>query len=272
MIISKRKKIIYYTLLIIAALLVAAPLIFAVLLSFSENTDLLKGIYIPESINFSAYDKAFSLQPFGKYIFNSFVSSTIITVFQVSIGLLAAYAFAFLDFKGKDFLFAAFLATMMIPTEVLVVSNFQTIRSMELLNTFPGLVLPMLVSTFGIFLLRQNMMQIPKELKEASEIAGIGNFRFFVKIVIPLVKNSIITLGIYTFLTSWNAYMWPLRVTTDQTVRTVQIGLRQLSGVDAVNDYSMIAAGAIIVALPTLLIIFFGQSHLEEGLSEGAIK
>lgn len=126
---------------------------------------------------------------------------------QIIFGLMAAFAFVFLEFKHKNLIFGIFMATMMIPTEVLIVSNFHTIRSMGLLNTFRGLVLPSLAPTFGIFMFRQNMMQIPKELREASEIAGVGHFTFFRKIVVPMVKNSIITLGIYSFLTSWNSYM-----------------------------------------------------------------
>lgn len=272
MIISKNKKILYYIILTLAAVVVILPIVFAVLLSFSNNDDILNGLYIPASISFENYRKAFDLQPFGRYIINSFISSSIITVAQIIFGLMAAFAFVFLEFKYKNLLFTLFMATMMIPAEVLIVSNFHTIRSAGLLNTFRGLVLPSLSSTFGIFLLRQNMLQIPKEMREAAEIAGVSDLKFFTSIVIPMVKNSIITLGIYTFLTSWNSYMWPLRVTTDQTVRTVQIGLRQLKSVDAMNDFGMIAAGALLVAIPTLLMIVLGQSRLEEGLSRGAIK
>ncbi len=164
------------------------------------------------------------------------------------------------------------MATMMIPGEVLVISNFQTIRGLGMIDTFAGLILPTLASTFGIFLLRQNLKQIPYELKEASEVAGVSNFYFFRKVVVPMAKNSIVTLGIYNFLVSWNSYMWPLLSTTNTKVRTVQIGLRQLKSTELLNDYGMIAAGAMIVSLPILLLILFGQSKLQEGLTKGALK
>ena len=164
------------------------------------------------------------------------------------------------------------MATMMIPGEVLVITNFQTIRSWDMLNTYQGLILPGLASTFGIFLFRQNMMQIPLELKEASTVAGVSEFGFFWKIVAPMVVNTVVTLAIYFFLVSWNSYMWPLLSTTEDTVRTVQIGLRQLKNNEAVSDYGMMAAGAMVTSLPTLLLIFFGQKRLQEGMTKGAIK
>ena len=164
------------------------------------------------------------------------------------------------------------MATMMIPGEVLVITNFQTIRSWNMLNTYQGLILPGLASTFGIFLFRQNMLQIPLELKEASTVAGVSEFGFFWKIVAPMVVNTVVTLAIYFFLVSWNSYMWPLLSTTEDTVRTVQIGLRQLKNTEAVSDYGMMAAGAMVTSLPTLLLIFFGQKRLQEGMTKGAIK
>ena len=116
------------------------------------------------------------------------------------------------------------------------------------------------------------MLQIPLELKEASTVAGVSEFGFFWKIVAPMVVNTVVTLAIYFFLVSWNSYMWPLLSTTEDTVRTVQIGLRQLKNTEAVSDYGMMAAGAMVTSLPTLLLIFFGQKRLQEGMTKGAIK
>ena len=116
------------------------------------------------------------------------------------------------------------------------------------------------------------MKQIPKELYEASKIIGVSDRSFLIHVVIPMVRNSILTLGMYSFLTSWNAYLWPLVSTTENTVKTAQLGLRDLSAPDVLTDYSLIASGAIIVAIPTLFLILFGQTKLEEGLSKGSIK
>lgn len=269
---SKLSKIGVYTILILFALIIFFPIIFSIVLSFSNKADIAKGIYIPKELNFENYINVFNQQPLLHYIKNSVIVAGISTTLVVIISLLASYSFVFINFKFKRTIFAIFMATMMIPSEVLVVSNFQTIRNLNLLDTFAGLILPSLASTFGIFLLRQNLKQIPKELKEASEVAGAGNFYFFRRIVIPMAKNSLVTLAIYNFLVSWNSYMWPLLATTNTEVRTVQIALRQLKSTELLNDYGMLAAGAMIITLPILLLILFGQGKLQEGLTKGTLK
>ena len=272
MIESRTQKIIIYILLVISAVLVFFPIIFSVALSLSDNMDIANGQFIPTSLHFENFVHAFQTQPLLKYMLDSLVVAVACTVLQIVLALLASYAIVFIDFKGKNILFGLFMATMMIPSEVLVISNFQTIRSWNLIDTFPGLILPSLASTFGIFLLRQNLKQIPWELREAGQMAGVSDFYFFRKVTVPMVKNSIVTLAIYNFLVSWNSYMWPLLSTTNESVRTVQIGLRQLKNVDGSSDYAMISAGAIIVSIPTLILIFAGQKRLQEGLTKGAIK
>lgn len=261
-----------YGILILAAVVVCFPVLFSLSLSFLNIEDILRGNYIPRFLNFENYINAFRTQPLFHYMLNSAISGVLSTALQIIFALLASYAIVFIPFRGKKIIFIVLMATMMIPGEVLVISNFQTIRSAGLLDTFAGLILPGVASTFSIFLFRQNMLQIPKEMKEASMIAGMSDFRFFLKVVAPMVKNAIVTLVIYLFLVNWNSYMWPLLSTTDDTVRTVQIGLRQLKNAEAVSDYGMMAAGAIVTSLPTLLLIFFGQKRLQEGMSKGALK
>lgn len=269
---TKVQKIITYLLLSISAALIFFPVIFSVCLSLSDNKDIVNASYFPTKLHFENYIHAFQAQPLLHYMRNSLVTAILSTFFQILLALLSAYAIVFVDFRGKNLIFGLFMATMMIPSEVLIISNFQTIRSLNLLDTFGGLVLPGMASTFGIFLLRQNLKQIPWELKEAGQVAGAGDFYFFRKVVVPMVHNSIVTLAIYNFLVSWNSYMWPLLSTTNNTVRTVQIGLRQLKTADGLSDYGMMTAGAVIVSIPTLILIFAGQGRLQEGLTKGAIK
>lgn len=270
--ISRTQKILIYILLSFFAIIVAFPFVFSILLSFSDNADILNADYIPKTLKWENYRAAFQAQPLLHYLKNTIIVASLATVLEIILALFAAYALVFIPFKGKNIIFGLFMATMMIPSEVLIISNFKTIRSWDLLNTYVGLILPGLASTFGIFLLRQNLKQIPWELKEASQVAGVSDFKFFYKVAVPMVKNTIVTLAINNFLGNWNAYMWPLLSTTDETVRTVQIGLRQLMSTEGFNDYGMISAGAIIVSLPTLLLIFLGQSRLQEGLAKGALK
>lgn len=269
---KKTQTVATYVILTFAAVIVCFPVLFSLALSFSDLNDILKGDYIPSSLNFTNYINAFKAQPLLEYMLHSAITGILSTTLQIIFALLASYAIVFIPFQGKKIIFLIMMATMMIPGEVLVISNFQTIRSWNLLNTFAGLILPGVASTFGIFLFRQNMLQIPIELKEASTVVGMSDFKFFLRVVAPMVKNTVVTLAIYFFLVSWNSYLWPLLSTTDETVRTVQIGLRQLKNTEAVNDYGMMAAGAMITSLPTLLLIFFGQKRLQEGMTKGALK
>ena len=191
---------------------------------------------------------------------------------QLILSSLAAYAFVFLEFKGRDVLFFLFIATMMVPFEASIIPNFHTIRGLNLIDSYPGLTVPFFATTFGTFLLRQTFKQIPKELREASQIAGMGDFKFYLTVVLPVSRTSLVTLGIYRFLTSWNMYLWPLLSTTNDTVRTVQIGLKQLQSQETFNQWGVVMAGAMVVAIPTLILLFLGQKKLQKGLTEGAVK
>ncbi len=265
------RKILFYILLIISALVVFAPAMMAFVMSFTENKDIMTGS-LPHALSFDNYVKAFEKFPLLKYLFNSLVVSIVITIGQLLLSSLAAYAFVFLEFKGRDFLFFLFIATMMVPFEASIIPNFHIIRDLNWIDKYPGLTVPFFATAFGTFLLRQNFKQIPKELREASLIEGMGDFKFFIKVVLPISKTSLVTLGAYGFLTSWNMYLWPLLSTTNDTVRTVQIGLKQLQNQEQLNDWGMIMAGTIIVIIPTLILLFLGQKQLQKGLTEGAIK
>ncbi|WP_100330237.1 carbohydrate ABC transporter permease [Bacillus xiapuensis] len=266
------RKVLTYFLLTVMGVVVFAPTILAFWLSFMSNEDIFSGNFFSPKLTFDNYILAFERFPLWSYLINSFIVSLVIMMGQLIVASLAAYAFVFLKFKGRNALFFLFLATMMIPFEASIIPNFQTIRDAGLLNTYSGLALPFLATAFGTFLLRQNFKQIPYELKEASEIVGMGDFRFYLTVVLPTAKTSLVTLGVYGFLSAWNMYLWPLLATTDDTVRTVQIGLKQLQSQEQMNEWGVMMAGAVIVAIPTLLLLFLGQKQLQKGLTEGAIK
>ncbi len=269
---KKRTIAVQYTVLILLAVIMIFPLLFTVALSLSDNTDIVNGIYWPKVLHFENYVEAFQEASLLYYMKNSIIISTLTTLFQVLFALLAAYAIVFIPFRGSGFVFGLFMSAMMIPMDVLTITNFQTIRTMGLINTYTGIILPCLGSAFGIFLLRQSMKQIPQELKEAGDISGIGRIYFFRKVVVPLSKNSIVTLAVYCFLVSWNNYLWPLIATTEDKVRTIQIGLRMLTASDTQKDFRLVAAATMIVTIPTLILMFFGQNRLQEGLTKGALK
>ena len=269
---SKSGLVATYAVLTIAAVAIGFPILFSISLSFTPLEDIINGVFIPTSLFLDNYVNAFEAQPFAQFIVNSVVVGVAGTALQILFSMLAAYALVFIPFGGKRIIFLIIMATMMIPAEVLVVTNFQTIRAMGLIDTYAGLILPGVATTFGIFLYRQNMMQIPSELKEAADVAGLSRFQFFVRVVVPMVMNTTVTLAIYFFLVTWNAYLWPLVSTTNNTARTVQIGLRTLNSSEGLSDFGMMAAGAVITSIPTLLLIFFGQKRLQEGMTKGALK
>ena len=244
----------------------------AVLMSFMPNQDIMTGKIIPTTLTLENYIKVFQRFPLLQYLLNSFIVSIIIMIGQLILSSLAAYAFVFIEFKGRDLIFFIFISTMMIPFEASIIPNFGTIRDFGLIDSYLGLSLPFFALAFGTFLLRQNFKQIPKELKEASEIAGMSDFLYYLKVVLPMAKTSLVTLGIYGFLTSWNMYLWPLLATTNDDVRTVQIGLKQLQSQELLNEWGVIMAGGVIVVIPTLMLLFLGQKKLQQGLAEGALK
>ncbi|GAF11526.1 glycerol-3-phosphate ABC transporter, permease protein UgpE [Bacillus sp. JCM 19045] len=272
MMMTWKRKLLFYLLLIVSAAVLFAPAILAFLMSFMTSQDTLTGQIIPSVWTFENYIQAFQRFPLMNYLLNSLIVSFVIMIGQLILCSLAAYAFVFLKFKGRDALFFVFIATMMIPFEASIIPNFQTIRELGLLNTYPGLTLPFFAMAFGTFLLRQTFKQIPIELKEASQIAGMGDFKFYLTVVLPVARTSLVTLGIYGFLTSWNMYLWPLLATTNDSVRTVQIGLKQLQSQETLNQWGVVMAGAVIVILPTLILLFLGQKKLQRGLAEGALK
>lgn len=265
------RKFIIYLLLIISGFLVFAPTLMAFVMSFMSNKDIMTGSF-PTSLSFDNYVRAFEQFPLLKYLMNSLIVSLVIMLGQLILSSLAAYAFVFLEFKGRNLLFFVFIATMMVPFEASIIPNFHIIRDLGWIDTYPGLTVPFFAIAFGTFLLRQNFKQIPKELREASQIAGMGDFKFYLTVVLPVSRTSLLTLGVYGFLTSWNMYLWPLLTTTNDTVRTVQIGLKQLQTQEQLNDWGVIMAGAVMVVIPTLILLFLGQSRLQKGLTEGALK
>lgn len=208
--------------------------------------------------------------PLPRYLTNSFVMAGVITLGQLITASLAAYAFAFLRFPGRAVLFALFLATMMVPLEVAIIPNFQTIQWLGWTDTYPGLVAPFLATGFGTFLLRQYFLTIPSELRDAAEMDGYGHFRFLIFVVLPLARGALATLAVFAFLQAWNQYLWPLLVTNDPDMRTVQIGVAaETQKLDQIN---VAFAGTIIAFLPMVLLVVAFQRYLVRGLFAGSVK
>ncbi|MDQ0226479.1 glycerol-3-phosphate ABC transporter permease [Bacillus sp. 7586-K] len=266
------KKVILYCLLIISVVFMMFPIFYAFMISFMQGGEVLKGNLIPDSFTFANYMTAFEKVPLIRYLWNSFFVSAIVMIGQLIVSSLAAFAFVFIPFKGREFIFFLFISTMMIPWEATMVPNFLLVQKLGWINEYTSLTIPFFALAFGTFLMRQQFKTIPKELFEASQVAGISRFRFFWNIVLPVSKTSFITLGIYSFLTTWNMYLWPLLVTNNESVRTVQIGLKQLQSQEISTEWGVVMAAVVVVILPTLILLFLGQKRLQKGLTQGAIK
>jgi len=255
------------------ALVVLFPLLFA--LSTSLKTDVEVNQYPPSlwphTIDLGNYVAALQQAPLARFLLNSFIQSGAVTLGQLVTASLAAFAFAFIQFPGRQALFFLFLATLMIPGEVTLIPNYLTIKALGWLNTYPALIAPFLATGFGTFLLRQFFLTIPRELADAAVIDGCSRRRFLWTIVIPLARPALATLGIYAFLATWNQYLWPLLVVNSTEMRTVQIGLALLQAQEAVS-WGLVMAGVILIVLPTVLLFLLGYRHVVRGLTAGAVK
>jgi ABC-type glycerol-3-phosphate transport system permease component len=267
------KKVLQYITLSLAAFIIIAPLLYALLISFETAADSVAfpPKLIPSELYVASYAKALQMAPVFQFIINSFIIASAVTLGQLITCSLAAYAFAFFEFPGKNLLFYLFLSTMMIPWEATIIPNYFTIRAFDWLDTYQGLAVPFLASAFGTFLLRQAFLSLPKEIFEAALIDGCGKFRFFVTMVLPLSRPALSTLSVYAFLAAYNQYMWPLLVTNTDVMRTVQIGLAMLQWDQAIA-WNTSMAGVILVSLPTVVLLVVGQKQLVRGLTAGTTK
>ncbi len=225
----------------------------------------------PEVFRWGHYATAWTDGNLGLYLRTSIIVTTIITVGQVTTSVMAAYAFAFLDFPLRRTIFVVFLATLMVPFEVTIITNFQTVSELDWLNSYQGLAVPFLATGFGAFLLRQSFLTLPKSLEEAARLDGYGHWRFLARVVVPLSRPAIGALAVFSFLLAWNQYLWPLLVADDDQFRTVQVGLRQLSRSN-LAEFPITFAGTILAALPLLILLIVFSKQLVRGLTAGAVK
>lgn len=258
---------------ILVAFVVLLPLLYAVSIAFMPSGELftMDLNLLPKHPTFDNFIAAIQNVPLFRFIGNSFVTAGCITIGQIISCSLAAFAFSFLEFKGKGVLFMVVMATMMVPGEATILSNYLTVGKLGLLDTYPVLIIPYLTSAMGIFLFRQFYMTFPKSLYESAKLDGCSNLRFIVKILLPLTKSAIGAMAVYTFINAWNMYMWPLLVTGSDEMRTVQIGISMLNSVDS-QSITLMIAGVVIIIIPSISIFIVGQKQLIRGMFSGAVK
>jgi ABC-type glycerol-3-phosphate transport system permease component len=263
--------------LIGTGVLVALPIVVALFTSFKEPESVIT--YPPQLLpnagewTLRNYVVAFEVNPFARFLLNSFIQSAVITAGQVICSILAAFAFAFLKVPGQNVLFALILGSLMIPFELTVIPNFQLVSSLGLANTYAGLTVPFLASAFGIFMLRQFFLAVPSELYEAARIDGASNWRFLWQVLVPLSAGPIGAFAIFSFLSAWNQYLWPLLITDAVEMRTIQIGIRFfMTNIERGADWGAVMAGAIIAIVPTMIAFLIAQKQLVESIALTGMK
>jgi len=220
---------------------------------------------------FSNYTQAWVSESFGRYFFNSFYIACTTTFLQVLTSALAAYAFSFMNFPGRETIFLLFLGTMMIPAQALLIPDYLILSKLGWINTYSALIVPWCASVFGIFLLRQFFKSIPRSLYDAAKIDGCSRLGFFFRILLPLSVPPITTLSIFTFIGSWNSFLWALIVTHDKHLRTIQVGLAAFNDAEG-TKYTLLMAASTFCILPLIIGFFFAQKQFIEGISRSGMK
>jgi sn-glycerol 3-phosphate transport system permease protein len=263
----------WYFLLGIVSLLILFPLLTALTQSLLSDAEI--SSYPPRLVpswpHFASFGRALAQAPLLRYLVNSTVQSTLVTLGQLTTASSAAFAFAFLAFRARHALFIVFLATLMVPWEATIIPNYLLIRSLHWTDTFLGLASPFLGTAFGTFLIRQSMLTLPRELRDAAGMDGCGNLRFLLTIALPLTRPALGTLAVYSFLQTWNQYLWPLLITNNHMMRTVQIGITLLQDEERFM-LNTVMAGVVIILAPTVAIFILGNRQLIRGLTAGAVK
>lgn len=268
--------IIKYFLLTVWAIIVLFPFYWMILTSLKSYASY-NGEYIPKFFTLSPtvenYLNAFTAVPLGKYLFNTVIFTLITTLSMVAVTILASFAFSRLEFKGKKLLFTLFLSLMMIPSELVIITNFVTISNFDLRNTFLGLILPSVTNVFYIYLLKENFEAIPDELYKAARVDGTGDFRYLTKVMIPICKPTIITIIILKVIECWNSYVWPRLITDDENYFLISNAIQTIreSGFGRENIPAMMAA-VVIMSLPLIVLFLIFHKKIMEGVSRGGTK
>lgn len=268
--------VVIYTLLFFWAVVVLFPFYWMVLTSV-KSYGAYNSEYIPKFFTLSPtmqnYIDAFVTVPLGRYLFNTLIFTVVTTTLMLAVIILAAFAFARLEFRGKNLVFTLFLSLMMIPNELVVITNFTTITDLGLRNTFTGLILPSVTSVFYIYLLRENFAQIPDELYYAAKVDGTSDFRYLRRVMMPICKPTIITIVILKVIECWNSYVWPRLITDNSNYYLVSNGIQEIreNGFGRENIPAMMAA-VVVISLPLILLFLVFRKKIMAGVARGGTK
>lgn len=260
--------------LVVAALVFLIPIYLFVSTAFKTNADINSWPMrlIPRSLTLENFVNAWKLAPFGQFLINSVVVAVVGMALKVVLAIFTGYAFAYLPFPGKRWLFLFMLGALMVPGHVTLLVNYLTVSHLHLVNTYAGLILPGVASAFGTFLLRQFFLSMPREVLEAAQLDGAGHLRTIVSFIVPMARPAIITVGLIALIDEWNGFVWPLIVTNSVNMRTLPIGLLYLKENEGINDWGALMAGTLFVVLPMAIVFLVAQRYIVAGLAGSAVR
>ena len=273
---ERAKKTVTYVLLALWALIVLFPFYWMILTSvksYSQYNAERKPALFTLSPTLQNYVDAFAAVPLGKYLFNTLVFTLATTAIMMVVITLAAYAFARLEFRGRNLVFTLFLSLMMIPNELVIITNYATVTNLGLRNTFTGLILPSVTSVFYIYLLKENFAQVPDSLYYAAKVDGTSDLKYLAKVMMPICRPTLITIAILKIIECWNSYVWPRLVTDDENYYLVSNGIQEIreNGFGRENIPAMMAA-VVVISVPLIVLFLLFRDKIMEGVSRGGTK
>jgi len=260
-----------YVFLGIGIIINLIPLLWMISASLKAPNEIFAANWLPDDWQFANYAKVFSLIPFGRFYLNSVLVAFGVTAVTVVLSSTAGYAFAKLPFPGRRVLFVVFLSTLMVPFHVNIIPLYKIVTALGWLDTYAGLILPQVALGFAVFLMRQFMLSVPDDILDAAKVDGSSALRTFWRIVLPIQRPALATVGIFSFTTAWNNLLWPLIASTSPGMRTLPVGLGLFSTSTSV-DWSLLMAGSTLTILPVLMVFFLLQKQFIRGLTSGAVK
>jgi multiple sugar transport system permease protein len=266
-------RILSHGVLTFGAILMVVPFLWMISTSLKteDQVFVMPPLWFPTNPVFGNYVRLFTEIPFGRYLFNSAFVSIVVMLGELATSAISAFAFARLEFKGRDKIFAMYLATLMIPFHVRLIPIFLVMKFLGWLDTYYVLIVPQVFTVYGVFLFRQFFLNIPQELEDAARIDGCGHVRVLVNIILPLSGPVVATLAVFSFLNTWNDFLWPLIMTSSKDMRVLSVGLAQLQ-----NEYftlwTLLMSGAVLATLPTLIVFLLAQKYFVQGITISGMK
>jgi ABC-type glycerol-3-phosphate transport system permease component len=263
-----------HVVLVAAAIIMGMPFIWMVTtaLKSPQEVSIFPPIWWPQTLRWDNFVTAWESAPFGRFYLNSIITTVWGVTMEVLIAAFSAYAFARIEFPGRNALFMVVLAAMMIPSQMGLLPNYVTLKHLGWINKYAGIVIPHVSSVFGAFLLRQAFLSMSSEIFDAATIDGAGHFRSLVSVALPLARPVVATLALYLFIAKWNEYMWTLIVTNTQNMRTLPVGLVMIKSAEYIIGPEHLMAATLFVLVPVLILFFMAQRQLIEGIAAGALK